>query len=257
MARGAGATPHYRGIVYDAPIREVSGACFVGDDLVVVGDAEPVLAWATWTPDGPTDWRTLDVAELPGAPEQTGQFEAVELLTERVVGVLCEEPALLLAVDLDSGRLTGSWELEVGLEGLRTRWRKDENSRGEGLIVGPDRLYVVKEKKPAAIIEFGLPGQSPLGEVRPGSWCPPAGVRLTALDYRELEGSDVSDATIVDGLVWLLSDQDACLIDPDGRRTALPDGLSKAEGLARTPQGRWLVAADTKDGRASLHVVDP
>jgi hypothetical protein len=243
--------------VYDAPVSEVSGACFVGDTLVVVGDAEPVLAWASWTRDGPAHWRTLDVAGLPGAPKRTGQFEAVEVLRDAVVGVLCEEPALLLAVDLDSRRLAGSWGLEVGLEGLRRSWRKDVNSRGEGLIVGSDRLYVVKEKKPAAIIEFGLPGQMPHGKVLPGSWCPPPGARLTALGYRELEASDVSDATVVDGLVWLLSDQDACLVDPDGRRTALPDGLSKAEGLARTPDGRWLVATDTGDGRAALHVLDP
>ena len=65
--------------MYDAPIREVSGACFAGDRLVLVGDAEPVVAWTTWTA-GPGPWETLDVATLSGAPADTGQFEAVEYL---------------------------------------------------------------------------------------------------------------------------------------------------------------------------------
>ena len=42
-------------------------------------DAEPVLAWCDWSA-GPGTWTTLNVADLPGAPKKTGQFEAVDRL---------------------------------------------------------------------------------------------------------------------------------------------------------------------------------
>ena len=105
--------------MFHAPLAEVSGACFVGNRLVIVGDAEPVLAWADWTGDGPGEWTTLDVSALPDAPGETGQFEAVEHLRGSTVVILCEEPALLLAVDLDAGAVAGIVALEGGPQGSR------------------------------------------------------------------------------------------------------------------------------------------
>lgn len=238
--------------MFDAPIAEVSGACFAGSRLVIVGDAEPVLAWTPW--DGqPGQWTSVNVAKLPGAPADTGQFEAVEHLHDDVVVILCEEPALLVAVDIAKGAVTGWWHLNVELKGLAKAWRKEPNSHGEGLFFGKDRVFVVKEKKPAAIVEFGLPGERSTGYVA-GRWQPPTEHELVALEYAELDVEDVSDACLHDGQIWLLSDQDRSFgpINGDWR----PLDVDKPEGLARTPEGSWLVAVDNKDGRGALWVME-
>jgi len=242
--------------VYNAPIPEVSGACFAGSRLVLVGDAEPLVAWTTWA-EGPGDWQTLDVSSLSGAPADTGQFEAVEHLRDDIVVILCEEPALVLAVDLARQTLVGSWHLEVDLKGLAKPWRKDPNSHGEGFFFGPDRLFIVKEKKPAAIVEFGVAGQQSVGAVRVGNWQPPAGGTLTALAWTELDLDDVSDVCVVGEQIWLLSDKARCMQVLGGSPTPLPEYIEKPEGLARTPEGRWLVAVDNPDGDGALHVLDP
>lgn len=239
--------------MYDAPIAEVSGACFADNRLVIVGDSEPVVAWCDWAGQ-PGTWSTLNVAQLPGAPGKTGQFEAVEHLSGDVVVILCEEPALLVAVDLSTQRINGWWHLNVDLKGLAKPWRKDPNSHGEGLFFGEDRVYVVKEKKPAAILEFGLPGQPSAGDPVPGQWRPPPSGELQALAYRELALADISDACVHEGQVWLLSDRDRSFGPLDGPRSRLD--LEKPEGLARTPEGRWLVAVDNADGHKALWVVE-
>ncbi len=241
--------------MYDAPIAEVSGACFAGDRLVLVGDCEPVLAWATWA-EGPGQWHTLDVSALPGAPSDTGQFEAVEHLDDDIVVILCEEPALLVAVDLGAEQIVGSWHLHVDLKGLAKPWSKDPNSHGEGFFFGPDRLFIVKEKKPAAIVEFGMRGQESIGAPRVGTWRPPAVEELTALAWTELDLEDVSDVCVVGADIWLLSDKARCMQRLGDSPTALPKHIEKPEGLARTPEGRWLVAVDNPHGEAALHVLD-
>ena len=124
------------------------------------------------------------------------------------------------------------------------------------MVFGPDRVFVAKEKKPAAIIEFGPPGASSAGIARPGEWTIEPGTRLHAIRHRKLDYDDISDATVADGRVWLLSDQERLLIEfPTGRSWRLPKSIEKPEGVARTPDGRWLIASDTKSGRRSLHLV--
>jgi hypothetical protein len=241
--------------VYDAPIPEVSGMCFADRRLVLVGDRKPVVAWAPWT-DGPGDWTLLDVAALPGAPGEAGQFEAVAHIGGDVVAILCEEPALLLAVDLDARAITGSWRLQVGLDALDKSWRKDPNSRGEGLFFGDDRVYVTKEKKPAAIVEFGPAGAAPCGEPKPGTWNPPPAGDLVALAAWELDLPDVSDVCVDAGVIWLLSDKAGCRQPLGGEPIALPPGFDKAEGLARTPQGDWLVTLDNRHGRGAIRMLE-
>lgn len=238
--------------MFDAPIAEVSGACFADSRLVIVGDAEPVIAWCEWT-GRPGQWQTLDVRKLRGAPKETGQFEAVEHLTADTVVILCEEPALLVAVDLARRTITGWWHLEVDLKGLAKAWRKEPNSHGEGLFFGRDRVFVVKEKKPAGIIEFGLPGQNSTGYV-PGAWAAPESNELVALAFEEIELDDVSDVCVHDGQIWLLSDEDRSYGPLGSDRIHLD--VDKPEGLARTPEGTWLVAVDNKDGRDALWVVE-
>jgi len=241
----------------DAPITEVSGVCIVDGWVLIIGDAKPILAAAAWTPDLTADWTTIDVSALPGAPKGVGQFEAVEYVSGTVAAVLCEDPPLLIAVDVAAREVVGHWDLKVDLKGLRKKWKKDPNSRGEGLVFGPDRVFIVKEKKPAAIIEFGPPGAESTGMPEPGTWEPFAGGELHAIRHRILDFDDVSDATVVDGAVWLLSDQERLLVDvAEGKSYRLPKHIAKPEGVARTPDGRWLIAEDNKSGKRSLHLVE-
>src|SRR5690606_24062962 len=141
-------------------------------------------------------------------------------------------------------------------KGLAKPWSKDPNSHGEGFFFGPDRLFIVKEKKPAAIVEFGMRGQESIGAPRVGTWRPPAVEELTALAWTELDLEDVSDVCVVGADIWLLSDKARCMQRLGDAPTALPKHIEKPEGLARTPEGRWLVAVDNPHGEAALHVLD-
>lgn len=241
----------------DAPIVEVSGVCIAAGTVLLVGDHEPVLAMAAWTQDLSADWTLVDVAKLPGAPNGVGQFEAVESIGSGIVGILCEDPALLLAVDVVERRVVGHWRLRVDLKGLRKKWRKDAGSRGEAMIFGSDRVFIIKEKQPAAWLEFGPEGAAPSEDARPGEWTMPASGELSALQSKSIDAEDISDATVVDGRIWLLSDQERAIIAyPSGTRYPLPKQIDKPEGLARTPDGRWLVAQDNRSGKGALHLLD-
>jgi hypothetical protein len=110
-------------------------------------------------------------------------------------------------------------------------------SHGEGFCFGPDGLFVVKEKKPAAILEFGLAGQASTGEPRPGHWTPPGSGALHALAWLPIDLEDVSDVCVGQGIVWLLSDKPRCVRNFDGPAISLPAGIEEPEGLDRKAQG--------------------
>ena len=76
----------------NAPIAEVSGACIVPGQVLLVDDRDPVLAVAAWTDDLSAPWTLIDVADLPGAPSKVRQFEAVEPISGSTFGILCEDP---------------------------------------------------------------------------------------------------------------------------------------------------------------------
>jgi hypothetical protein len=76
------------------------------------------------------------------------------------------------------------------------------------------------------------------------------------LAWREIHLSDVSDVCVDAGTVWLLSDQQRCMQTLDGQRRPLPKGVEKPEGLARTPEGTWLVTVDNRDGRDAILVLE-
>lgn len=233
-------------MIFDAPIDEVSGLCFAGSRLVVVGDAREQVAWTEWR-GGPTDWHIVDIAG-----DGLEQFEAVEWLGGDLVAVLCEEPAILFVVDLSTGDVRSQYHLRVDGD-LTKAWRKDPNSRGEGLVIGPDRVFVIKEKKPSAIVEFGT--GDPIG-LAVGTWQP---APLTYLASTLIVGlDDVSDATVVDGQVWVVSDKSRVIarLNRDGTVSDISDvAVDKPEGIARTPDGRWLIAVDQPSGRGSLHLL--
>lgn len=262
----------------DIPLREVSGLAVRGDDVLAVGDHDPVVfraALQSWPPA----WHGIDLSGL-GLPEGGTQFEALEPAGGESVLVLQEQPARVLLLDLAAPALLGTIRLDVP-EGhrLREAWLGDRSSRGESLILtGRGHLLVVKEKDPAAILEFGPAGDSPAGWRRGGPTAPPepGDATLTVLatwwlgEELSTRLPDISDATVgPDGRLYLLSDQGGSiallpdLLAPDGGEVdavavwRIGGSPRNAEGLAFLADGTPLVALDTKSPRRNLLRLDP
>lgn len=261
--------------VADVPLREVSGLAVDGSRLLAVGDRDPVLfsaALQSWPPQ----WHATDLSGL-GLPDGGTQFEALEPAGGHTALVLQEQPARILHLDLTVPSLLGTVLLEVP-DGhrLHEAWLGDRSSRGESLVL-TDRghVLVVKEKDPAAILEFGPAGDRPVGWHRGVAAAAGAAVSgdatWTVLATwwlgEELTGRlpDISDATVgPDGRLYLLSDQGSAIarlpdaLDPRGgevdavavwRIGGSPDN---AEGLVILADGTPLVALDTKSPKRNL-----
>lgn len=257
----------------DVPLREVSGLALSGGSLLAVGDHDPVVFSAALEP-WPLRWQGTDLAGL-GLPEGGVQFEALEPAGEHTVLVLQEQPARVLHLDLAQPALVGTLLLDVP-EGhrLREAWLGDRSSRGESLVLTErGHLLVVKEKGPPAILEFGPPGDAPVGWRRGVQPAPPApgDSTLTVLatwwlgEGMQQQMPDISDASVgPDGRLYLLSDRGSAIarmpdqLDPRGgtveptavwRISGSPEG---PEGLVILPDGTPLVGLDTKSPRRNL-----
>jgi hypothetical protein len=164
----------------DAPLRELSGICLRRDPngrrfLVAVGDREAKIAWFL-LPGGDEaniEWRISDVSNLPGSmlPAHDPQIEAVCADGAGRVLLLQEAPPRAELIDPEAQAVVASIDLEVEGNGEIARaWSDPEGSRGEGMVLLPGgHLLVAKEKKPAALIEFGPPRSRPRGLVAPGA----------------------------------------------------------------------------------------
>ena len=262
----------------DVPLREVSGLAVHGQQLLAVGDHDPVVFSAPIQP-WPLRWRGTDLSSL-GLPEGGTQFEAVQPAAAGTVLILQEQPARILHLDLSVPELLSTLLLEVP-EGHRLRgaWLGDRSSRGESLVL-TDRghVLVVKEKDPAAIMEFGPAGDEPVGWRRGGPVVPPEPGDATLVvlaTWWLAEGlgrhlPDVSDATVgPDGRLYLLSDQGAAIarmpevLDPRGGEVdavavwRIAGAPENAEGLVILADGTPLVALDTKSPKRNLLRLDP
>ena len=262
----------------DIPLREVSGLGLRNGELFAVGDHEPVLFTAPVEP-WPPRWRGIDLGGLK-LPAGGSQFEAVVPVADRTVLILQEQPALVLHIDLAAPALLGTLALEVPAgHRLRQAWLGDRSSRGESLLLAEGgHLLVVKEKEPAAILEFGPAGDDAVGwrRGRPGVAPAPGDAELTVLATWWLGKTlseqlpDISDATLgPDGALYLLSDQGTAI-------ARLPDRLAPAggtveaeavwriggkpenpEGLVILTDGTPLVGLDTKSPRRNLLRLEP
>ncbi len=259
--------------VADIPLREVSGLAVTGGLLLAVGDHDPVIFTAELEP-WPLQWEGIDLADLD-LPEGGVQFEALETTGEQTVLVLQEQPARVLQIDLSGPTLTGTLLLDVPMgHRLRQGWLGDRSSRGESLLLTErGHLLVVEEKDPPAILEFGPPGDAPVGWRRGGRPTPPApgDARLTVLatwwlgDGMQGAMPDISDATVgPDGRLYLVSDQGSAIarmpdiLDPAGG-TVEPTAMwriagspKNAEGLVILADGTPLIALDTKAPRGNI-----
>ena len=85
--------------------------------------------------------------------------------------LLQETPARVELIDPKALKMVASIDLAVEGRGEIARaWSDPNGSRGEGMVLLPGgHLLVAKEKKPAALIEFGPPNSQSRGLVRGGA----------------------------------------------------------------------------------------
>ena len=260
------------------PLRELSGLALRGGDLLAVGDREPSVFAAQLEP-WPLRWRGIDLADL-NLPDGGTQFEALVATGDHTVLVLQEQPANVLHIDLAAPALLGTVRLDVPENHrLREAWLGDRSSRGESLVLAEQgHLLVVKEKDPSAILEFGPPGDAPVGWRRgtPGVAPAPADATLTVLatwwlsDRLSKELPDISEATVgPDGCMYLLSDQGSAIarlpdrLDPSGGTVdaeavwRIAGSPKNPEGLVILADGTPLVGLDTRSPKRNLLRLEP
>jgi hypothetical protein len=279
--------------VVDVPLEEVSGICSHRSKngrmhLIAVGDRLAKLAWFSppSSNSGQIDWHTRNMTELSGSmlPKHDPQIEAVCADGVGRILLLQETPPRVELIDPKALKVVASIDLAVeGRSDIAQSWSDPKGSRGEGMALLPDgHLLVAKEKKPAALIEFGPPqsrsrGLVPGGALADGArwpikkghhrfvalaiWLPDKKLAKTCADFSDL-------AIGPDGCLYLLSDKSFTIARLDdlaagGGTAALLDAWrlgdldGKPEGLAFTAQGQAIVGLDTRKTRRNLVLLEP
>jgi hypothetical protein len=279
--------------VVDVPLHEVSGICVRRSrtgrmSLIAVGDRVSKIAWFSLprSDEGRIDWHTSDIAKLSGSmlPADDPQIEAVCADGLGRILLLQETPPRVEFIDPKASEVIASIDLAVeGRGDIAQAWSDPKGSRGEGIVLLPGgHLLVAKEKKPAALIEFGPQRSQSRGLVGGGAladgerwpikkghyqfvalaiWLPDKTLAKTCADFSDLEIGP-------DGCLYLLSDKSSTIarLDdlPAGGGTAelvdawrLDDLDGKPEGLAFTAQGHAVVGLDTRKPRRNLVLLEP
>jgi len=234
--------------VVHVPLREVSGICLGRSDngrmfLIAVGDRAAKIAWfsLSGSEEVRIDWHTRSIAKLSGSklPKHNPQIEAVCADGGGRILLLQETPPSVELIDPEALEAVASIDLAVeGRDKIARAWSDPKGSRGEGAVLLPGgHLLVAKEKKPAALIEFGPPYSQSRGLVRGGAladgerwpinkghhrfvalaiWLPDKTLAKTCADFSDLEIGP-------DGCLYLLSDKSSTI--------ARLDELSAGGGL--------------------------
>jgi hypothetical protein len=256
--------------------------------LIAVGDRAAKIAWFPLSrSDGDRiDWRTRSIAKLSGSklPKHNPQIEAVCADGGGRILLLQEAPPRVELIDPKAREAVASIDLVVeGRSEIARAWSDPKGSRGEGAVLLPGgHLLVAKEKKPAALIEFGPPHSRSRGLVHGGAladgerwpienghhrfvalaiWLPDKTLTKTCADFSDLEIGP-------DGCLYLLSDKSSTIARLDelpagGGTVALLDAWrlgdldGKPEGLAFSPQGHAIVGLDTRKARRNLVLLEP
>lgn len=226
-------------------------------------------------------WRTLPLDLV--ADSDGSEFEGVACDGEGRVLLLQEGPERVLVLSAGLDRLLQSIRLVVEPDEpeFGTRWHADDNARGEAMLLLRDgHLLIAKQRKPIRLIEFGPPGDDPLG-ISPDTM-QPAGAPFavptgdTEVSYAVLASWGLADgeleddfesindmATDAEGRLFVLSSRSrriACIeerLPPAGDRARfaavwdLPDGTpggedERPEALALPAAGDALIGVDTK-----------
>ena len=284
------------------PLAEVSGLA-VGRNrdgrmtIAAIGDRKATIAWAS-VADGIDDleWQTLALRHAEGTriPHHDPQLEAIAI--DGALGLLLvqETPCRAEYIDAPGRRVLAHIDLDIpddaGSDALRASWRDPDGSHAEGVVMLKDgHVLIVKEKDPAALLEFGPAGDPPRG-YGPDRWLDPgepwwagAGsesgqdVRLVLLaawaPTAETVSAcpDLSDAEVGPrGNLILLSDQGSSVaLVPPADAAADPfagsfeatvvwrmSGVrSKPEGIVVLPDLSVLVACDRRKVKKNLFVI--
>ena len=119
------------------------------------------------------DWHTKSIAKLSGSklPKDDPQIEAVCADGGGRILLLQETPARVELIDLETLKAVALIDLVIeGRDEIAQAWSDPEGSRGEGaVLLRGGHLLIAKEKKPAALIEFGPAHSRSRGLVRGGT----------------------------------------------------------------------------------------
>ncbi len=216
---------------------------------------------------------TLDASKLFPQHHGASQWEAIATHAGGAC-VLSELTSRVTCFDKDLARVTSAFDLDVSAPPkLAKAWKKDANSRGEGLILlARGHVLVVKEKDPVLLVELGPRGAAPLGYgadallPRDAAFDVPAEHVLTALATWEPSkrlakaAHDASDLTVgPDRRVYVLSDESGTLIrlaEPATKSDAvvdvdacwgLPKPVRQPEGVVIDAKMRPWIAIDDKE----------
>jgi hypothetical protein len=249
--------------VIHVPLREVSGICLRSTrngrmSLIAVGDRVAKIAWFSLSHNnrGRIDWHTRSIAKLSGSelPKQDPQIEAVCADGAGRILLLQETPSRVELIDPKASKVVASIDLAVEGRGkIAKSWCDPKGSRGEGAVLLPGgHLLVAKEKKPAALIEFGPPSSRSRGLVRGGAlatgkrwpirkghhrfvalaiWLPDKSLAKTCADFSDL-------AIGPDGYLYLLSDKSSTI----ARLDDLPAGAAPRGSLMRGGSAIWMAS---------------
>lgn len=274
------------------PIREVSGLALRkrnGLEVLAIGDRDFRLAVGKLEGGAVSRFGVVDLRKpLQKAGiklQKTSQWEGVASDGQRVF-VLEEAPGHVFVFDEKGKELVASIRLEfrtgnTDLADLELDWEMNENSRGEGLVLlEGGHLIVLKEKQPPRLVEFGPPGDAPVGlaPLQAGKSFTLRGDMFSTMvplrvwrfaDEARTDFPDFSDLSVGEaGSLWVLSDEGLALGQligdaPDGRVrigavTKLAPGaeVSKPEGLAVLSPARAFIACDMPERASPLFSVE-
>jgi hypothetical protein len=276
------------------PLEEVSGFAVREHDgareLLCVGDHDhDLLVVPLGEGAAVGEAARHDLRRLAPDPGASG-FEGVACDGAGRVLVLQEGQSRVLVLDRHLDRLEGVFDLVVARDqpGFGEGWAQEDNARGEGLLpMRGGHLLVVKQRDPVCLIEFGPPGEAPLG-IGPqtllgpgGRLAPPApegGGRHAVLAWWPLSPrwaervQSANDLALDDrGRLLILSSRSrriariATPLDPDAPEAAVEDdwrvpelpggGRSRPEALCLVPDA-VLVGYDARDGGDNVLVLE-
>ncbi len=248
------------------PLVEVSGLG-VGRNpdgrmtVVAIGDHAATIAWAEAESGAAhLDWQTLDLRHARGTriPAKDPQLEAVAV--DGAFGVLLvqEQPCRAEYIDARARRVLAHIRLDIpegsGPSTLRDSWNDPQGSHAEGVVLLRDgRLLIVKEKNPAALLEFGPAGAAPRG-FGADRWLAPGQPWWEAAE-RQAAGGDtpVNGGAEPDDAVELALSLLAAWAPTDAMSRACPD-LSDAEV---GPRGNLVLLSDKGRSVAVVPAAQP
>ncbi len=126
--------------------------------IAAIGDAGFKIAFAEFEADFVNKKeRTVNVKSLLSGAGNASQWEGVASDASGKIFVLEESPGTIFVFDADAKTLLQKIKLDFGGE-------FEVNSLGEGLVLLKDgHILVLKEKKPAMLVEFGPAGSEAVG----------------------------------------------------------------------------------------------